>query len=302
MFLNLTINFFSTYPLKMYKPIGYFVLTLLSFLLVSMIATLFTSSTERFVERNTNRNTPKTTRELLESIQKKVIKNSKRIKNQISNHHLLKASMNDGLNNFSNFFTRFNDDAAEDFSTSGLIMFNNNALSNKRALKDLIMKSVSKTYTPSQNTQTDTDDEENEIQYPVLEVIGFIFAKNKLYGVTGTSNTNMISKHLSIIQNEVADYFSLKNHESLLQRIEEELQYKNDSFFYNQLLKFRNDYLKKGKNQKNKDIIEFKDINRIRDDWYIYFPNYRNYTDIENKLKSKLGSFFEVLSELEDSL
>ena len=84
--------------------------------------------------------------ERVNELQLQVATNAIKIRDQITNHEGLVSSINNGLSKFSNFFTRLNEDAANSFSTSGLIMYNGKNFSNKQKLKDVIMKNISKTY------------------------------------------------------------------------------------------------------------------------------------------------------------
>ena len=281
-----------------------------------MITTLiFPSSKESFVERRIGggedgTKKPQNMEERVQALQLQVAENTIKLKNQITNHDGLVSSIHNGLSKFSNFFTRLNEDAANSFSTSGLILFNGKNFSNKQKLKDLIMKNISNTYTPvikddeEEDEDEDEEDEGNDIQYSIVEVVSFIFVdKRRLFTVTGMDNSNdVISKHLSIVKNEVADYFSLRNNEQLMLIVEEQLQNKSAGYLVDRLMSFRNRYLQKYKNIKNKDRIKFRNFDKFTKEWFLYFPYYRNYKDIENKLKGKFSAFFEFLSELQDGL
>jgi hypothetical protein len=279
-----------------------------------MITTLiFPSSKESFVERRIGggedgTKKPQNMEERVQALQLQVAENTIKLKNQITNHDGLVSSIHNGLSKFSNFFTRLNEDAANSFSTSGLILFDGKNFSNKQKLKDLIMKNISNTYTPvikdDEEEDEDEEDEGNDIQYSIVEVVSFIFVdKRRLFTVTGMDNSNdVISKHLSIVKNEVADYFSLRNNEQLMLIVEEQLQNKSAGYLVDRLMSFRNRYLQKYKNVKNKDRIKFRNFDKFTKEWFLYFPYYRNYKDIENKLKGKFGAFFEFLSELQDGL
>lgn len=300
----------------MIRAFGYFLITLLCFIVVSMITTLiFPSSKESFVERRIGggedgTKKPQNMEERVQALQLQVAENTIKLKNQITNHDGLVSSIHNGLSKFSNFFTRLNEDAANSFSTSGLILFNGKNFSNKQKLKDLIMKNISNTYTPvikddeEEDEDEDEEDEGNDIQYSIVEVVSFIFVdKRRLFTVTGMDNSNdVISKHLSIVKNEVADYFSLRNNEQLMLIVEEQLQNKSAGYLVDRLMSFRNRYLQKYKNIKNKDRIKFRNFDKFTKEWFLYFPYYRNYKDIENKLKGKFSAFFEFLSELQDGL
>uniref|UniRef100_A0A6C0CTI8 Uncharacterized protein n=1 Tax=viral metagenome TaxID=1070528 RepID=A0A6C0CTI8_9ZZZZ len=280
-----------------------------------MITTLLSPSKEAFVERRIGggedgTKKPQNMEERVQALQLQVAENTIKLKNQITNHDGLVSSIHNGLSKFSNFFTRLNEDAANSFSTSGLILFNGKNFSNKQKLKDLIMKNISNTYTPvikddeEEDEDEDEEDEGNDIQYSIVEVVSFIFVdKRQLFTVTGMDNSNdVISKHLSIVKNEVADYFSLRNNEQLMLIVEEQLQNKSAGYLVDQLMSFRNRYLQKYKNIKNKDRIKFRNFDKFTKEWFLYFPYYRNYKDIENKLKGKFSAFFEFLSELQDDL
>jgi len=299
----------------MIRAFGYFLITLLCFIVVSMITTLLSPSKEAFVERRIGggedgTKKPQNMEERVQALQLQVAENTIKLKNQITNHDGLVSSIHNGLSKFSNFFTRLNEDAANSFSTSGLILFNGKNFSNKQKLKDLIMKNISNTYTPvikddeEEDEDEDEEDEGNDIQYSIVEVVSFIFVdKRQLFTVTGMDNSNdVISKHLSIVKNEVADYFSLRNNEQLMLIVEEQLQNKSAGYLVDQLMSFRNRYLQKYKNIKNKDRIKFRNFDKFTKEWFLYFPYYRNYKDIENKLKGKFSAFFEFLSELQDDL
>ena len=306
----------------MVKAFGYFLIMILSFLVVSMIASLLSSSSkESFVERrfgggngdgDESGTKANSMEERVQELQLQVAQNTIKIKDQITNHNGLVSSIHNGLSKFSNFFTRLNEDAANSFSTTALIMFNGKNFSNKQKLKDLIMKNISKTYVPviKEDEEEEDDDEEdeeeegNDIQYSIVEVVSFIFVdKRRLFTVIGMDNTNdVISKHLSVVKTEVADYFSLRNNEQLMLIVEEHLQNKSSGYLFDRLMSFRNRYLQKYKNIKNKDRIQFKNFDKLTEEWFIYYPYYRNYSNIEMKLKGKFGAFFELLSELQDGL
>jgi len=299
----------------MVKAFGYFLIMILSFIIVSMIASLLSSSSkESFVERRfgggeDGTKKPQNMEERVQELQLQVAQNTIKIKDQITNHNGLVSSIHNGLSKFSNFFTRLNEDAANSFSTTGLILFNGKNFSNKQKLKDLIMKNISKTYVPVIKEDEEEDEEEedeeeegNDIQYSIVEVVSFIFVdKRRLFTVIGMDNTNdVISKHLSVVKTEVADYFSLRNNEQLMLIVEEHLQNKSSGYLFDRLMSFRNRYLQKYKNIKNKDRIQFKNFDKLTEEWFIYYPYYRNYSNIEMKLKGKFGAFFELLSELQD--
>lgn len=304
----------------MVKALGYFLIMILSFLIVSMIATLLSPSKEAFVERRIgggngdgDESGTKTNsmEERVTELQLQVATNTNKIRDQITNHDGLVTSIHNGLSKFSNFFTRLNEDAANSFSTSGLILFNGKNFSNKQKLKDLIMKNISKSYVPvikeddeEEDANEEEEEEGNDIEYSIIEVVSFIFVdKRQLFTVTGMDNSNdVISKHLSIVKNEVADYFSLRNNEQLMFVVEEQLKNKSSGYLFDRLMSFRNRYLQKYKNIKNKDRIKFRNFDKFTKEWFLYFPYYRNYKDIENKLKGKFGAFFEFLSELQDGL
>lgn len=303
----------------MVKAFGYFLITILSFLVVSMIASLLSpSSKESFVERRIGGGSgdgdesgakAKSMEERVQELQLQVAQNTIKIKNQITNHEGLISSIHNGLSKFSNFFTRLNENAANSFDTSGLILFNGKNFSNKQKLKDLIMKNISKTYEPviKDEEEDDKDEEEeegNDIQYSIIEVVSFIFLdKRQLSSVIGIDNQNdIISKHLSIVKTEVADYFSLRNNEHLMFLVEEQLKNKSAGYLVDRLMTFRNKYIQKYKNIKNKDRIKFKNFDKLTEEWFIYYPYYANYNNIEMKLKGKFGAFFEILSELQDGL
>jgi hypothetical protein len=304
----------------MVKALGYFLIMILSFLIVSMIATLLSPSKEAFVERRIgggngdgDESGTKTNsmEERVTELQLQVAANTNKIRDQITNHDGLVTSIHNGLSKFSNFFTRLNEDAANSFATSGLILFNGKNFSNKQKLKDLIMKNISKSYVPviKEDDEEEDDNEEeeeegNDIEYSIIEVVSFIFVdKRRLFTVIGMDNSNdVISKHLSIVKNEVADYFSLRNNEQLMFVVEEQLQNKSAGYLVDRLMSFRNRYLQKYKNVKNKDRIKFKNFDKLTQEWFMYYPYYRNYGNIEMKLKGKFSAFFEILSELQDGL
>lgn len=306
----------------MVKALGYFLIMILSFLIVSMIATLLYPSKEAFVERRfggengegDEKSGTKTNsmEERVKELQLQVAANTIKIRDQITDHEGLVSSINNGLSKFSNFFTRLNEESANSFSTYGLILFNGKNFSNKQKLKDLIMKNISKTYVPvikedEEEEEDDNEEEEeegNDIQYSIVEVVSFIFVdKGRLFTVIGMDNSNdVISKHLSIVKNEVADYFSLRNNEQLMFVVEEQLKNKSSGYLFDRLMSFRNRYLQKYKNIKNKDRIKFKNFDKLTQEWFMYYPYYRNYGNIEMKLKGKFSAFFEILSELQDGL
>lgn len=289
---------------------------ILSFIVVSMVASLLSSSSkESFVERrfgggngdgDESGTKANSMEERVQELQLQVAQNTIKITDQITNHNGLVSSIHNGLSKFSNFFTRLNEDAANSFSTSALILFNGKNFSNKQKLKDLIMKNISKTYVPviKEDEEEDEEEEGNDIQYSIVEVVSFIFVdKRRLFTVIGMDNTNdVISKHLSVVKTEVADYFSLRNNEQLMLIVEEQLQNKSYGYLFDRLMSFRNRYLQKYKNIKNKDRIQFKNFDKLTEEWFIYYPYYRNYSNIEMKLKGKFGAFFDILSELQDGL
>ena len=145
----------------MIKSFGYFILLLLSFLVISMIATIVSPSKESFAEITTSEDS-KSDLKMLQLLQHQVASNTIKIKNQFNKHFALTSAINNGLQNFSDFFTRFNDDIANEFEKSGLILYDNNMYSNKTKLKDLIMKGISETYVPIDRGSSDDDNDDDE--------------------------------------------------------------------------------------------------------------------------------------------
>lgn len=283
----------------------FFLISVLSFIMLAITIPVFTLKKEGFSEGKAE-SLIKSAESVLE--QKLVgVRNSIQSNKQIlTSHANMLSSIKNGMRSFSNFFTRFNEDSVNNFKTSSLILYDNAFLSNnKHKIKDLIMKGTSTDYKgvqPPTEDEDEDEEEENEITYANIELIGFIFAKETLAANVsyGAMTNNAISNNLNIIQNEIADYFSLKQNEHLVTTIHDALKNKGGQFFYNKLVLFRNMYLRKIKNNKNKDIVVIKNAIKFQEDWFAYFPVYRNYTDVESKLKSKCTLFLESLNDLKD--
>lgn len=283
----------------MYQSLGFFVISVVCFIVLAMSVSILTPKREGFKESR-DKSFVKKVETVLDGKLFGIRKHIQSNKQLLKNHTNILSSIENGMQSFSNFFTRFNEESVQNFETISLILYDHAFLShNKNKIKDSILKSTSVDYKGAQQTE---EDEENEIGYTNIELIGFIFAKEKLGDIvsSGVITNSVISNHLNIIQNEVADYFTLKHNEHLVKEIHDALKNKGSQFFYDRLVLFRNRYLKTIKNKKNARVVVFKNAVAFKEDWFAYFPVYRHYSDIESKLKSKCALFFELLNDLKE--
>lgn len=255
----------------------YFILSILFFVMVSVV-----ENTEHFSESNDVKTKSISAR--IEENKSRIQANIIKIKENASNISGLTTNINSSFSRFANFFTRMNEEPADDFQTSALILFDRDFLKmNKDKIKDILINNLSK------------DTEDDEISYKNVTMIAFIFAKH-LINPLDNASTNTLGSNLILIENEISDFFNLRYNESLVNDTYEYMRKKNSSYLIDKLNAFVYKHLYK--NQKN--LVDIKSLDKLRDEWVQCFPNHINYTDFERKIKSKIGSFVELIEETND--
>lgn len=106
---------------------------------------------------------------------------------------------------------------------------------------------------------------------------------------------NFITSNLVIIENELSDFFNLRNNETLAKNTFTILENKSSNYFINKLVDFRSNYLKKEDN-----TVIIKSVDKLKTEWIKRFPRYGKYKDLGAKITSKLGMLVEILSEVNE--